>query len=255
MRTHLDVSEDILSTTGSRGGAGQQADGEVRRGLDSFAAVLWDMDGTLVDTEPYWIDSEFALIERARRHLEPRARDEPRRQRPARVRAATSPSTPASTSTLADRRGAARPGGRPRRAGGALAARRPRAAAPTCATAACRCALVTMSYRRFVAPILAIAARGHLRGRRHRRHRQPGQAAPGALPARPPRSSACDPRTTLAIEDSNTGARSAEAAGCTVLVVENHVPVAPGERRVFADTLVGLTARRPPGARRGAHRG
>jgi HAD superfamily hydrolase (TIGR01509 family) len=26
------------------------------------AAVLWDMDGTLVDTEPYWIASEFALV-------------------------------------------------------------------------------------------------------------------------------------------------------------------------------------------------
>ena len=27
------------------------------------AAVLWDMDGTLVDTEPYWISAEAALIE------------------------------------------------------------------------------------------------------------------------------------------------------------------------------------------------
>ena len=35
-----------------------------RRRIDSFAAVLWDMDGTLVDTEPYWTDAELALAER-----------------------------------------------------------------------------------------------------------------------------------------------------------------------------------------------
>ena len=27
------------------------------------AAVLWDMDGTLIDTEPYWIECERELIE------------------------------------------------------------------------------------------------------------------------------------------------------------------------------------------------
>lgn len=45
----------------------------------------------------------------------------------------------------------------------------------------------------------------------------------------------------MAIEDSNTGARSAESAGATVLVVPNHVPVLEGDRRVFRDTLAGLS--------------
>lgn len=27
-------------------------------------AVLWDMDGTLIDSEPYWIEAETALVER-----------------------------------------------------------------------------------------------------------------------------------------------------------------------------------------------
>ena len=26
------------------------------------AAVLWDMDGTIVDTEPYWIECEYELV-------------------------------------------------------------------------------------------------------------------------------------------------------------------------------------------------
>jgi len=49
------------------------------------------------------------------------------------------------------------------------------------------------------------------------------------------------PEECLAIEDSNTGAKSAEAAGCLVLVVENHVPVLAGPSRVFRETLDGLT--------------
>jgi len=30
----------------------------------TLAAVLWDMDGTLVDTEPYWMAAETVLVER-----------------------------------------------------------------------------------------------------------------------------------------------------------------------------------------------
>ena len=33
-----------------------------RRGAPRPAAVLWDMDGTIVDTEPYWIECEYELV-------------------------------------------------------------------------------------------------------------------------------------------------------------------------------------------------
>ena len=32
-------------------------------GFELPAAVLWDMDGTLLDTEPYWIEQEHRLVE------------------------------------------------------------------------------------------------------------------------------------------------------------------------------------------------
>jgi beta-phosphoglucomutase-like phosphatase (HAD superfamily) len=65
-------------------------------------------------------------------------------------------------------------------------------------------------------------------------HPEPYLTAAAALGVRP--------EECVAIEDSNTGAKSAEAAGCLVLVVENHVPVLDGPRRVFRTTLKGLSA-------------
>ncbi|MBE7702035.1 HAD family phosphatase [Oerskovia sp. Sa1BUA8] len=38
-------------------------DAASREALDLPQAVLWDMDGTLVDTEPYWIAAEHELVE------------------------------------------------------------------------------------------------------------------------------------------------------------------------------------------------
>jgi beta-phosphoglucomutase-like phosphatase (HAD superfamily) len=97
-----------------------------------------------------------------------------------------------------------------------------------------------MSYKRFVAPILDQLPDGTFSevvtgdavtfGKPHPEPYLKAAALLGVLP-----------EDCLAIEDSNTGARSAVAAGCTVLVVPNHVPVLEGEGRVFADTLTGLT--------------
>ncbi|HEX6339536.1 HAD family phosphatase [Umezawaea sp.] len=49
-----------------------------------------------------------------------------------------------------------------------------------------------------------------------------------------------EPTACVAIEDSPTGVASAVAAGCTVLVVPCDVEVEPGERRVFRESLVGV---------------
>jgi HAD superfamily hydrolase (TIGR01509 family) len=51
-----------------------------------------------------------------------------------------------------------------------------------------------------------------------------------------------DPANCVAVEDSVTGAASAQAAGCTVLVVPAEAPVPPGERLILRDSLVGVDA-------------
>jgi HAD superfamily hydrolase (TIGR01509 family) len=102
------------------------------------------------------------------------------------------------------------------------------------------CALVTMSYARFVAPVLAalppetfaavVTGDAVHRGKPH--------PEPYLVAARELDVLAGD---CLAIEDSETGATSAAAAGCTVLCAPLHVSVRPGPRRVFVQSLGGLT--------------
>nr|WP_255312183.1 HAD family phosphatase [Rhodococcus rhodnii] len=50
-----------------------------------------------------------------------------------------------------------------------------------------------------------------------------------------------DPRDCLAVEDSPTGTAAAAAAGCRVLVVPSEAAVPAGPGRVFRDGLVGLS--------------
>ncbi len=209
-----------------------------------YAAVLWDMDGTLVDTEPYWMLAEHELAERhggtwskehslnlvgndlldsgryIREHmgidLEPAEIVEQLLDAVIEQIRVAVPWRPGAVDLLTDLNAAGVP-----------------------------CALVTMSYRRFVDPVidgLADAAFAEV---------VTGDAVERGKPYPDPYLKAArllgvDPADCLAIEDSNTGARSAETAGCAVLCVPNHVPVLDGERRLFADSLVGLTAANLP---------
>jgi beta-phosphoglucomutase-like phosphatase (HAD superfamily) len=49
---------------------------------------------------------------------------------------------------------------------------------------------------------------------------------------------AAETASRLAIQDSNTGAKSAETAGCSVAVVANRVPVLDGHPEQSTDAFV-----------------
>ena len=204
-------------------------------GRSEPAAVLWDMDGTLVDTEPYWIASEFELVEQyggtwsRAQALELVGNDLLTSGRYMHEHAGIDLEPARIVEELLDRVVARVEEQVPWREGARELLTELRARGV-------RCALVTMSYRRFVDPILSaldpdvfevvVTGDAVTSGKPHP---EPYLTAAAML--------GVDPRDVLAIEDSNTGARSAEAAGCTVLVVPNHVPVLPAPRRVFRDTL------------------
>jgi HAD superfamily hydrolase (TIGR01509 family) len=202
-------------------------------------AVLWDMDGTLVDTEPYWIEVEHGMAAKyggewtdadAMQMVGNNLVDSGRyMQQRWGVDLTPEQIVEELLDGVVDKVQSDvpwRPGARELL--GALAAD------------GVKCALVTMSYERFVAPILRqlppetfrVVVTGD-QVEFGKPHPEPYLTAAAAL--------GVEPGDCVAIEDSNTGAKSAEAAGCTVLVVQHHVPVLEGPRRVFRDSLERLT--------------
>lgn len=217
------------------------------------AAVLWDMDGTLVDTEPYWIEAEQILVaehggtwsqedahalignplmvsaEYLRRHggvdLEPvviierllaHVVDQVRRSIPWR------PGARELLDELADR-------GVP-------------------------CALVTMSWTSLAHAVLSRLPEGTFAVvvtgdavQHGKPHPEPYLRAAERL--------GVDPRACVAIEDSITGLTSAEAAGATTIGVPHLLSIPPAPRRVVVPSLTDVDVDRVVDIHRSARAG
>lgn len=200
------------------------------------AAVLWDMDGTIVDTEPYWIECEYELVDqhgngqwdddKAHLLVGSDLRDSARLLQElggvdmeiddivnrlldgviARVKAKV-PWRPGARELLAKLQVAEVP-----------------------------CALVTMSWSRFANAVVAALPRGTFAAvisgdevRRGKPHPEPYLAAADALGVRA--------KDCVAVEDSPTGVRSAVAAGCRVFAVPNVVDIPPGRGYTLVSSL------------------
>jgi HAD superfamily hydrolase (TIGR01509 family) len=193
----------------------------------AMEAVLWDMDGTLVDTEPYWIEREHELVaeygngrwtdEHAHALVGFDLRDSARYIQThgevdvpvddivgllldgviARVRTHV-PWRPGARELLAD-----------------------------LAAADVPCALVTMSWRRFTDAVVPLLPAGSFATvvagddvTNGKPHPEPYLTAAARLGVRAERC--------IALEDSPTGVRSAVAAGCFAVAIP-HVVAVPGD--------------------------
>jgi HAD superfamily hydrolase (TIGR01509 family) len=203
------------------------------------AAVLWDMDGTLVDTEPYWIERERRLVAEYGHEWT----DED-------AHALVGNSLLVSAAYIRDR------GPVPLEpeeivdrllAGVVEDVRRHvpfRPGAPellgALAGLGVPCALVTMSYRSLAAAVVDALPPGRFAVV------VAGDDVTHGKPHPEPYLTAADrlgvpPEACVAIEDSPTGVASSVAAGVPTLAVEHLVPIAPGPLRTIVRTLEGWT--------------
>jgi HAD superfamily hydrolase (TIGR01509 family) len=204
--------------------------------VTDYAAVLWDLDGTIVDTEPLWMAAEHALAaEHGRTWTEEDGLALVGNSLIAsgqyiRERLEIDLSAEDVVDYLVSRLAAAltehidwRPGARE--------------LIEALHVEGVQQALVTMSYTSIAEPVAAsLPFKAVVTGdivSRPKPHPDPYLLAAELL--------GVDAEDCLAIEDSRTGAASANAAGCDVLVVPHFVEVPEAERRILHPTLADLT--------------
>jgi HAD superfamily hydrolase (TIGR01509 family) len=211
--------------------------------MPDLAAVLWDMDGTLVDTEGLWSVTIGELAAHHGGELSAATREDltgsslDRTVRAVRAEVGLDPDDPHGTAVdgrwLIDRTAEVFGRGVPWRPGAREALAAVRASGlPT--------ALVTSTYRELTDVALDTIGRGFFDVT------VCGDEVSATKPDPAPYRRAAellgvDPHACVAVEDSPTGTRSAVAAGATVLVVPAEVAVDDGERRVRRESLVWLT--------------
>jgi HAD superfamily hydrolase (TIGR01509 family) len=201
-------------------------------------AVLFDMDGVLVDSEPIWYDVETALVEGMGGTWSPEDQAKciggtvdwfcryvieltgsARTPEDVQEEVITSMVT-RMTEALTIHDGALE----------LVDAVRARGA---------RTALVTSSYRALVDPAL------HWLGAHRFDVVVTGDEVTAGKPHPEPYLAACrvlgiEPGAAVVIEDSLSGVRSAEAAGCTVVVVPSVAPIDPADRRHVVESVAAI---------------
>lgn len=207
--------------------------------LDGLQAVLWDLDGTLVDTEPAWIAAEYRLVESfggswndTHAHA---LVGNPLLVSAAYIREHGGVELPleeivdrllVEVVAAVEREVVWRPG--VRRLLDELRA------------AGVPCAMVTMSYQSLARSVAGQLPAGAFATMVTGEQVALGKPDPEAYLTAAQRLGV-QPSRCVAIEDSPAGVASAEAAGCVVLAVRNQVPLAEAPGRTVLDDLAAVT--------------